>query len=406
MVKKNTFIPIVIIIVAVLATWLIMSNPPKANRGKQKSAPSIVVETLTLKPVDYQVMVESYGTVHPRTQGVLLAQVSGQITYISDQFRDGGFFEKNDILIKLDDRDYQAELKIAQSSLMSARQTLLEEQARAGQALEDWKRLGNGDKPNTLVLREPQMEAAKAKVLSAEAQLEKAELAFERTEIIAPYAGRILKKKVDIGQVITPNSPLADIFAVDYVEIRLPIKNRDLSLLKLPEEFRGQSPADNTIPVTFTSDLIGSQSWTGRLIRTEGAIDTTSQQLYAVAQINDPYGSTNNLNKPIKIGQYVSATIEGRLLENALIIPSNSIYQGSYVYTVKDNILKRRDVEISWQNGTDSLIASGLKVGEELVLTPLGQVSSGTKVSTGSKPSDLGRKKAANDRLKNSGEGK
>lgn len=399
---KKLMIPAVIIIITVIITQIIMKNPPKSNRGKGPVSAPMTVETLTLKLEAYQVMLTSFGTVKPRTQSKLVAQASGQINEVSPQFRDGAFFEKGDVLLSLDDRDHQAEVKINQSSLMSAKQGLLEEQARAERALVDWQRLGDGKTPSALVLRKPQLAAAQAKVLSAQARLEKAQLVLERSKIIAPYAGRILKKHVDLGQVVNNNTQLADIYAVDYVEIRLPINNRDLDLLVLPEEYRqsnkvsveadalsGTFPDTLSAPyhdtkVTLNSTLIGKQSWQGRIVRTEGAIDANSHQLYIIAQIDDPYEVNNTRTSPVKIGQYVTADITGKVIENALMIPNSAIYQGSYVYIVEDSpkgsVLKRQEVTIRWQNQQDALISKGLAFGQQLVLTPLGQVSSGTPV--------------------------
>ncbi|MDP5039262.1 MAG: efflux RND transporter periplasmic adaptor subunit, partial [Paraglaciecola sp.] len=255
------------------------------------------------------------------------------------------------------------------------------EQARAKQAITDWQRLGNGQEASSLVLRKPQLEAAKASVLSAQAALDKAQLNLERTQVKAPYAGRVLTKNVDIGQVVANNSELAEIFATDKVEIRLPVRNKDLELLELPEQFRDAGLASSGAMVEFQSDLVGQQAWAGSLVRTEGAIDANAQQLYVVAQINDPYKATATNRYPIKIGQYVNAKIAGRNLQDVLVIPNSTIYQGSYVYIVEDGVLKRKDIEIRWQNSRQSIIAKGLEAGQQLVLTPLGQVSSGTAVS-------------------------
>ena len=393
---KKILLPVIIIIATVILVMVIFKNPPTSNRAKPSKAPQMTVEITTLAPKTYQVMVQSFGTVKPRTQSVLFAQVSGQINYVSKQFRAGGFFEQGDVLIQLDDRDHRAEVNIAQASLMSAKQNLQEEYARVNQAKADWKRLGNGKAPNALVLRQPQYEAAKAQVLSAEAQLDKVKLSLERTSIVAPYAGRVLKKNVDIGQVISSNTQLADIFAVDYVEIRLPIKNKDLPLMKLPEEYRNahetseanriQSDKTNSDSsmisnVVISSDLMGSQVWQGKIVRTESAIDEISQQLYVVAQIIRPYDGEYNQGAQIKMGQYVTAEITGREVENALVIPSSAIYQGSYVYIVADGLLMRKEIQLGWQNGTESIVTQGLVAGDQLVLTSLGQVSSGTPVA-------------------------
>jgi len=381
---KKVLIPVVILIMTFFLTQVILKNPPKSNRGKGAKSAQITVETLNLLPQNYQVMINSFGTVKPRTKSILVAQVSGEINEVSREFRDGGFFEKGDILVQLDDRDHQAEVKINQSSLLSAKQVLLEEQARAKQAVIDWQRLGNGAEPNALVLREPQLAAAQAQVLSAQAKLEKALLLLERTKVVAPYAGRILKKHVDLGRVVVNNTQLADIYSIGYVEIRLPINNKDLSFMILPEEYRHSDKGVIGSSVTLTSNLIGQQHWQGQIVRTEGAIDENSQQLYIVAQIDDPYGESNNKVAPVKIGQYVNASIIGKTIEQALVIPNSAIYQGSYVYVVEQfkdkNLLKRRDISILWQNSNDAVIKAGLAFDEKLVLTPLGQVSSGTPV--------------------------
>lgn len=374
-------IPAAVVVTALLIVFFIKSNPPEARRFSSAPKAAISVSVLELVPQSYQVMIDSYGTVKPRTQSLLVAQASGQIIEVSNEFREGGFFEKGDVLLKLDDRDHQAEVKSAQANLLTAEQSLLEEKARGQQALTDWKRLGGSSQASSLVLREPQLAAAQAQVLSAQAALEKAELDLERTKVTAPYAGRILSRSVDLGQVVSNNTQLATIYAIDSVEIRLPIKNKDLSFVNLPEQYRDGAKNQAGSLVKFSSDLVGEQTWQGQLARTEGAIDENAQQLYVVAKIDDPYKSTASNQYPIKIGQYIKAQIAGKTVQNALIIPNSTIYQGTYVYVVEGDVLKRKDVTFAWQNANQAMIKTGLKANDKLVVTPLGQVSSGTKVS-------------------------
>jgi len=374
-------IPVVVIVATLLIVMFIKGNPPEARRSGKPPKAIISVSALELKPQNYQIMIDSYGTVKPRTQSLLVAQASGQIIDVSDDFREGGFFEKGDVLLKLDDRDHQAEVKSARANLLSAEQSLLEEKARGQQAITDWQRLGGSEKASSLVLREPQLAAAEAEVLSAQAALEKAQLDLERTKVTAPYAGRILSRSVDLGQVVSNNTQLATIYAIDSVEIRLPIKNKDLSFVNLPEQYRDGAKNQAGSLVEFTSDLVGEQQWQGQLTRTEGAIDENAQQLYVVAKIDDPYKATANNQYPIKIGQYIKAQITGKTVSDALIIPNSTIYQGTYVYIVQEGVLKRKDITLAWQNATQAMIKIGLTAGDKLVLTPLGQVSSGTQVS-------------------------
>ena len=379
--SKKTLLPIFIIVITLILLWLINTNPPQSKRTENVKKALINVEVQTLALQQHQVMVESFGVVRPRVQSLLISQATGQVTYVSENFREGGFFKEGELLLKLDDRDHRASVKSAEANVLLAQQGLQEEQARAKQAATDWQRLGNGEQANNLVLREPQLAAAKAQLLSAQAQLEKANLDLERSKIIAPYDGRVLTRNVDLGQVVNNNSQLAELYAIDRVEVRLPIKNKDLAFIDLPENFRDGEKNPEGAEVSFRSDLIGEQYWQGKIVRTEGAIDNLAQQLYVVAQINDPYKASKENQYPVKIGQYVSARIYGKTIDKALVIPNASIYQGSYVYVVEDGILKRQNITLAWQSDQQAMVNNGLKAGQQLVLTALGQVNSGTRVN-------------------------
>ncbi len=402
MIKR--LLPFVVIGLLGLASWMIYQNPPQAQRGAPPEAKRISVEVMPLELQAFQVQVRSYGRVEPRTQSTLLPQVSGEIVWMNPDFRAGGFFETGEELIRLDDRDYKADLAQAEAATMDARQALAEEEARSNQAAADWKRLGNAGDAPPLVLRKPQLSAAKATLASAQASLEQAKLNLERTHIRAPYAGRVLEKSVDLGQVVSSGTTLGSIYAVDVLQVRLPLQNRDLGYLELPEEYRVKGGAHKEPAVAIHSDLIRPETWQGKVVQTEGAIDENSRQLHVLAQIEDPYGEKAVDRIPLKVGQYVTAAIQGVELQEALVIPNRAIYQGSYVYVVEKGVLQRRDIEIAWQDTDQALIASGLNPGERLVLTPLGQVVSGTPVRLQgegaelAKPSSTGTGKAAGDR--------
>lgn len=375
-------VPAVILGILVLIAVLIKLNPPEAPQRRGPSGPQMTVETQSVATRAYTVVLESYGTVQPRTRSVLIAQVGGQIVSVNPNVRDGGFFEKGDVLATIDSRDYEADVRISSASLMDSRQALAEAEARTEQAREDWARLGNSGEPSDLVLRLPQLEAAKARVISAESSLQKTELDLERTNIVAPFAGRILRKLVDVGQVVGTNTQLAEIYATDNVEIRLPLRNRDLPYINLPESYRyNKTVEDAGGEVEIISQLGDAASWKAELVRTESAIDETARQLHVIAMIEDPYGEQVDGRVPLKIGQYVTARLEGKTLSDALVIPNSTIYQGTYVYVVEDDVLRRRDIDIAWQNDSEALVSSGIAPGDALVTTALGQVTSGIRVS-------------------------
>jgi RND family efflux transporter MFP subunit len=378
--SKKVILPLLVCGITVIAVALIYTNPPSTERTIPSGAAALTVEILPLKRQPFRIKLDSYGVVKPRTASALMSQVSGQVLFVDEAFRDGGFFNKGDLLVAIDDSDYLAEVNIAKANSITAQQALTEELARSEQAALDWKRLGNEQQPSDLVLRIPQQESANANLISAQAQLKKAQLALSRTKIIAPYSGRVIRQDVDLGTVVSGNTVLAEIYATDYLEVRLAINNSDLAFVELPETNIDNSSTAKAINVTFTSDLIGKQSWTGKVVRTESEIDSASRQLYVVAQINNPFEQNLERGFSIKIGEYVSAQIDGKTIDDALSVPVTAIYQGSYVYIEQDGVLLRKDVKIAWQNDQYALIKSGLEAGQSLVTTPLGQVSSGTAV--------------------------
>lgn len=365
-----------------LLAFVISNNGPNSSRPNPIGKPVLKVSSQVIEPIRYQYQLSSFGTVQPRTQSLLVAQVSGVITEVNPIFRDGGFFNEGDILIRIDDRDYQAAAKVAQAEMLQAKLTLEEEKARARQALKDWERLGNGEKATDLVLRKPQLAAAEAQLFSAQASYEKAQLDLERTRIRAPFNGRVKSTMVDLGQYVNGSTELAEVFATDVVEIRLPLKNSELALIELPENYRGQPVDPEAYPdVTITSDLGVHEKWQGKIVRTEAAIDENSYQLYVIAQIQDPFAVTQSDKAPLKIGQYVTAHIKGKTIEDALVVPSSSIYQGSYLFVIEDGALQRRNISLSFQTPQEAVILEGLNPGSELIVSPLGQVTSGTLVS-------------------------
>lgn len=378
-------ISVVIVIAFAAVIFVISSNPPSAKRKGVRPSSDIAVDVQIVSAQSYIVQLDSYGLIRPRTQTQLLPQVSAQVIWVSPQFRAGGFFEEGEELLRLEDRDYQVALIQSEAALASAEQLLSEEEAKVKQAKADWKRSGKREAIPDIVARKPQLAAAQANVKSARASLSQAQLNVERTHIRAPYAGRVLSKSADLGQFVGSGTVLATLYGVDTIEVRLPIKSRDLSFIDLPERYRFNQSTDLNPSVEFTSTLIRPEHWLGEVVETEGAIDSGSRQLYVIAQIKDPYGVAaltdgNRKKSPLKIGQYVQAKIAGKNIENAIVIPNRVIYQGSYVYIELNGKLERREIKIAWQNEDEALIEEGLIEGDNLIVTSLGQLPSGTPV--------------------------
>ena len=396
--KKNKFIgialPFVFILVCLLVSYLFFANPPVAQQKSNRQQAPLKINTISLKAQDYPIVIRAYGVVKPRFEATLIPQVAGMIVSTSENFLEGGRFQKGETLITIDHRDYENALTVAQASFTQAEFRLKEEQARTDQAKVNWQRLGKKGAASELVLRLPQLSVAQAALASAKAQMNQAQLDLERTRIIAPYHGRVLTKTVDVGQVVSKGSVLASIYATDTLEIRLPINNQQLQFLDIPNnpyppnQQSKQPPINNHYPqVTFRSASSPSLQWQGEIIRAEGSIDIKSRQLFVIAEIN-PVNNSNDSSDPfsaLKIGQFIAAEIQGKVLPNVFVIPRENLYKGNSVWIVKNDKLATHKVQPLWKNDDVVLVQgnladNGLSENEQLVTTPLLSAVSGRRV--------------------------
>jgi len=380
-IRFKAVLPIVVLIIALVIARQLIVNKPEAGR-QAPTAATLSVEATRVAPVSFDVVVTAEGTVRPRTQSTLIPEVSGRIIDVSPDFREGGFFEKGAVLLRIEPRDYELALDTAEAQVAQAKATLEQELALAEVVKNDWKQLGK-EAPD-LGLRKPQIAAAEAALLSARSQLERARVDLERTRIRAPYAGRVLEQNVDIGQFVSVGTELARIYAVDYVEIPLPLSNRQMEFVDLPERFRDDADTDRPTgpPVTIEAD-IGRTTfrWQGRLVRVEGAIDTQSRQLFVVAQVDDPYARGPAGRPPLRIGQFVRARIQGQTLEDVIVIPRAALREGNHVLIVDEQSrLQRRSVTVAWNDETRVVVTEGLHEGDVVTLTSLSIAADGTPV--------------------------
>ncbi|WP_111978833.1 efflux RND transporter periplasmic adaptor subunit [Algibacillus agarilyticus] len=376
---KDSF-PLVLITLFSLFIAMYWLTDSQGDELVVPKTPQINVIASPIKLQDYTPVIESYGRVQARSQGNVVSQVGGEVTFVSANLRAGGFFAKGELLIAIDKRDYLADVSAAQAGYLDAKQKYLQEKAKAKQATSDWF-IDNTEQPNELVTRGPQLASAEAKLRSAEAGLKKAELNLARTDILAPYDGHTLQKGVSIGQVVGKNAVLGQIYAIDALEIRLPLKNEDLNFIDLPDANKRNEAQTNYAPVSIVSTLGKDEKWQADLLRTEGAIDQASQQLHVIVQIPEPFGVKNKGKRSLKIGQYVTAKFKGIELKNVAVVPNKVIYQDAYVYVIENRLLVRKPINIGWRNQEYAVVVSGLINNDMLVTTSLGDIEEGVEVN-------------------------
>ena len=316
--------------------------------------------------------VQAQGTVQPRTETTLVAEVSGRITSLSEAFVAGGFFRAGTELARIDPSDYQTALLAAEADLAAAQATLADEQARSDAARDDFRRLyGDSREPNDLILRLPQLARAEAAVQAERAAVQRARRNLERTRIQLPYDGMVKQRDVDLGQFVNTGAALGVAFAVDVAEVRLPVSDRDLSFIDIPFFNQG---TNFSVPVTLRGRVAGQQAeWPAELIRTEGTVDSNTRLTYLVAEVTDPYGLIAGTHEPgLPMGTFVEADIAGRAADGLLTLPSEALHNGNQVYVANaQNELEVREVNVVRSTPQYFYIDNSIKLNERVITTAI-----------------------------------
>lgn len=352
-------LPVLILLLAAAIVALLFFFKPEPD-SVAPERPVTQVEVDIAQPTRLQLSVTSQGTVMPKIETDLAVEVSGRIIEMSPRFRVGGRFQEDDLLFRIDPADYEAAVAAAEAELATAQLALEQEKALAEQALADWEAMGQGE-PSDLTLRKPQLAQVRARIKSARAALRQARRDLSRTEVRAPYAGRVLRKSVDLGQyvVANPANPVARIYATGSAEVRLPITLREVDFLIDPEE--GESA------VTLRRDAIKqAQTWQATLLRFESTIDPESRLLYAIAGIEAPF------DQGLRRGLFVEAELFGKTVDGVYEIPRHALREANQVYVVTpEQELVSRQVDILKSDATRAIITSGLSPGDRIATSPI-----------------------------------
>ena len=371
--------PILVLVVSIgIVQALGAAKPEPEKKAEEQRLISLYVDEVTLDTVT--ISVQTQGEVRPKTEIDLIPQVSGRIVGISEAFAEGAEFASGETLIKIDDTNYKLAVIRARARVAEAEVGVQRELANAKIKKEHWLDKRNAGEPTAYALNKPQVLEAEAKLLSAESDLKEAQLNVARTEINVPFMGRVREKSVGIGQYVTTGTHLGRVFSTDTVEIRLPLTDLQLAELNLPMGF--MADAFNAPVVQFSAQVGNSQHiWSGRIVRTHASVDQQTRLIYAIAEVEDPYGLGADSGTPLAVGMFVHADIAGVNSQSALVLPRLALRNANKVYVINDeNRLEIRTVEVISTSEEIVLVSNGVEVGDKVVTSTIPAAVDGMEV--------------------------
>lgn len=355
---------------------VVLYNGARMNTNLQRPLPpgqtentAASVEIVAVTSGHYQATVTAYGNARARFQLTLEAQVSGEVVALSPQLETGERVQQGEVLLQLDDRDYQASLASARSDLASAQVSLLEEEREGDQALAEWQSAGlEGEPDSELVFRQPQLAAARAALEQSRTALASAQRDLDSTRVKAPFNALVVERVVAPGSQVQAGTELATLYSSDSVEITLQLS---------PQQWQNL-PHSGTVALKAVN---GSGQWQGRILRRSLNLDEATRQRSLVVSVDAPLEQTPALLP----GTFVEATLSGTGQDGLWRLPATALSQRSEVwYVTEHNTLASFPAQVlfSDQEGIYVQPPAALSQGEQQVLVhPLNSYLQGMRVN-------------------------
>ncbi|PSV21155.1 efflux RND transporter periplasmic adaptor subunit [Photobacterium leiognathi subsp. mandapamensis] len=381
-------LPLVIIAIFIAMSVLLLNNKKRPEQQKvQVRTP--VLEVIKIEKQDVQLSVNSYGVVEPKYKAEVVSEVIGSVNYISPDFAVGRFVSKGELLARLDDSDYHADLAQAEASLAQAQAKLKEEIAR-GKVAKKTLRDVSPNKQTALGLREPQRKQEEANVKFAQAAVERAKRNLAKTEIRAPFDALVKMKNINMGSYLTKGKLIGELYGTETAEIRLPVTPNSLSYLDL-------NRLDNRkLNLEAQYGEIKANHWAAKLVRSEGIIDKDNRMIYLIAEVDDPYNLKSPLIKPstqstsspslylpvLQFGTFVTTTIQGKNVKDVIKLPRHVVRSEQVIVVDSQNKTQTRQVKVVRADNENAYVIGGLEDGELVSLIRSDRLIDGTEVKT------------------------
>lgn len=315
------------------------------GKGAKGGAPAMNVNGVVVVTSSFDNDLEITGAIEANEAVTLKSEVSGLVTGI--HFKEGTNVSKGALLVKINDRDIQAQL---QDALTKERLSATNE-ARAKQLLQK----------GAISQEEYDTSLADLQSLKSQTQLIRAQLA--KTSIYAPFSGKIGLRSISVGEYITPTSVIANLLSIDPIKINFAV----------PEKYVGQIKINSEI--SFRTDG-SAKAYTGKVFAIEPGINSQTRTLQIKALAANP-------NNELLPGAFARIKLALTTLNDAILIPNEAIIpvlEGKTVFVSKGGQAQQIPVEAGTRTAKAILITSGLNVGDTVLTTGAMALKTGTPV--------------------------
>jgi len=396
--------------ILIMGIFLFMGLISQKKAPQQKAVVENIpqVEVVKLQPKEISLDIEGYGTVRSQREVVLMPEISGQVIRMASAFKKGGFVKKNEVLIEIDQEEYQINIQSAQANVDMARADIEQLQKnlfflerrlkllreRVNLSKRDYARLQKSGARGAISVQK--MEQAKAALLQEQqnllsteeslatlpskikktqatlanhkAALKKAKYNLQRTHIKAPFSAQVIDQKVEMGQSVSPGTELGRLAYDKVYEIPVMIDAREMYKIEkapseaVPEQFRNNKNIVGTSNATVYwnpwKEL--TLTWQGQLARIE-PIDQKTRTIPLIVEIKNPWDSLQKDKSwtPLFTGIYCKVVIAGQTVKKLWEIPEYALRKDETVYLLREDRLAIEKVAVL------------NRIGDKVVIVPM-----------------------------------
>jgi RND family efflux transporter MFP subunit len=380
--KRTILISVAILLISALITFALFMTEPEAQREAATKTTAMLVEVERVSRGDFIPTVVATGSVQAAKDIILSPQVGGEVIRISDNFIPGSFVRKGEVLLQINPADYRNTLLLRKSELELARSELSIEMGRQDVARKDYELIGQELSPENraLVLREPQLESARATVEAAEAAVNQAQLNLQRTTIRSPFDAHIISRNTNIGAQLAQGAEIGRIVGIEEYWVVANVPTGKVNWLTFSD---GASRTGSEVKI-FSNTWPAGHYREGRLFRLVGALDAQTRLARVLISIPDPLVRNPGMDSlpPLIIGAFVETHIKAREIQDVVRLNRDHLRQGGTVWVMQQNKLRIRKVEIAFQDPDYAYIRKGLSDNDQVVTTDLSTVVDGAELRT------------------------